>query len=88
MRVIITEQFEKATIKLKNKQLEERLETIITSVLEVDTMHDIKNLEKLTGFKSYFRIRVGNYRIGLKIENNEVIFLDIGHRKEIYKRFP
>jgi mRNA interferase RelE/StbE len=51
-------------------------------------MQEIRSLEKLTGFKEYFRIRIGDYRIGIKILDNEVYFLDVGHRKEIYKRFP
>lgn len=49
----------------------------------------IKNLEKLKGYSQYYRIRVGTYRIGLKINNNnELSFERILHRKEIYKFFP
>ena len=88
MRTIITNNFEKATEKLKNRQIEERILASVVQVQEAATIQDIKNLEKLSGFKVYFRIRVGDYRIGLKIEHNVVTFLDVGHRKEIYKHFP
>lgn len=48
----------------------------------------IINLEKLKGYTQYYRIRVGDYRIGIKISNNELSFERILHRKEIYKIFP
>ncbi len=38
--------------------------------------------------KNYFRIRIGDYRVGIKITGNEILFVRILHRKEIYKFFP
>jgi len=32
-----------------------------------------------------YRYRIGDYRIIFDIENNEVIILRIGHRRDIYK---
>ncbi|MDR0950525.1 MAG: type II toxin-antitoxin system RelE/ParE family toxin [Candidatus Ancillula sp.] len=38
--------------------------------------------------KEYWRYRVGNYRILVKLENNKciVLVLEVGHRKEVYKK--
>jgi len=36
----------------------------------------------------YFRIRIGEYRLGLKEERGMLILLRFMHRKEIYKYFP
>jgi mRNA interferase RelE/StbE len=36
----------------------------------------------------YYRIRLGDYRVGLKIENNTVCFVRFLHRKDIYRYFP
>ena len=44
--------------------------------------------KKLVGAKDYYRIRVGDYRIGFKIDGSTVIFMRALHRKEIYKYFP
>lgn len=43
---------------------------------------------KLKGYNNQFRIRVGDYRIRYFIDNskNEVLILDIAHRKDVYKR--
>jgi mRNA interferase RelE/StbE len=50
--------------------------------------HEIINLKKLSGYKSAFRVRIGDYRIGVIIEKNTVTFVAFAHRKEIYNRFP
>lgn len=46
------------------------------------------DLKILKGFHGYYRIRIREYRIGLKEENNEVVFMRVKHRKDIYKVFP
>ena len=43
-------------------------------------------VKSLAGSK-YFRLRVGDYRLILDIQNNKliIIVLELGHRKNIYK---
>ena len=52
------------------------------------TIEDIPNLKKLKGYKYYYRIRFGNYRAGIKIHNNTLVFERLLHRKDIYKFYP
>ncbi len=46
--------------------------------------------QKLSGYKTYYKIRVGDYRIGLRIEHdiNSVEFQRVLHRRDIYRKFP
>jgi mRNA interferase RelE/StbE len=46
--------------------------------------------QKLTGYQTYYKIRVGDYRIGLHIDVSErlVEFQRVMHRREIYRKFP
>ena len=46
--------------------------------------------QKMSGFNSFYKIRVGNYRIGVKLDfdNETVEFRRVLHRREIYRRFP
>jgi mRNA interferase RelE/StbE len=74
--------------KLKSKELASLISEIIKQVSEASTPNEIPNLKKLSGYKSAFRIRIGDYRIGIIIERNTIIFVAFAHRKEIYKRFP
>ncbi len=46
------------------------------------------DLKKIKGFEEYYRIRVGNHRIGFKKQGSEVIFMRVLHRKDIYRYFP
>ncbi len=38
--------------------------------------------------QNYYKIRVGDYRIGIKFEHETLTFERILHRKDIYKVFP
>ena len=42
----------------------------------------------MEGFKHYYRIKQGDYRIGIKIEDDMVIFMRVLHRKIVYREFP
>mgnify|MGYP001101239128 CR=1 FL=1 len=80
--------FLKAIKKIKDQQLKSEIAGTIKEVeLAVDA-RQIKHLKKLKGYKHYYRIRIKNHRIGLKIENETVYFVDIDHRKNIYRYFP
>jgi mRNA-degrading endonuclease RelE of RelBE toxin-antitoxin system len=46
------------------------------------------DIKPLRGFKTYYRIRIGNYRIGFKKENHSVIFMRVLDRRDIYRYFP
>ncbi len=36
--------------------------------------------------QGYRKLRVGDYRVIYKMEENEITILKIGHRKEVYKK--
>jgi mRNA interferase RelE/StbE len=46
------------------------------------------NLSKLKGDETAYRIRVGDYRIGFFMENDEIVMSRVLHRSEIYRYFP
>lgn len=72
----------------KDKQLLARIQGIILEVEAADTLTAINNLKKLKAEGSYFRIRSGNYRLGLIVKNETVTFVRALHRSEIYRYFP
>ncbi|OGG02453.1 hypothetical protein A2W14_06105 [Candidatus Gottesmanbacteria bacterium RBG_16_37_8] len=44
------------------------------------------NIEHLTNFKiGEYRTRIGNYRIIFDLENDTLVILKVGHRKDVYK---
>lgn len=46
--------------------------------------------QKLSGYSHYYKIRMGDYRIGLRIdgEGQLIEFRRVLHRREIYRKFP
>ena len=50
---------------------------------------DKLDIRKIQGYKSYFRIRMGDYRIGCEIERgNKITFYRVKNRRDIYRVFP
>ena len=74
--------------KIIDHTLMEKIEQTILSIQKADSIKDIPRLKKMKGYKIHYRIKIGNYRIGIKIENETVTFIAFGHRKDIYKFFP
>ena len=42
----------------------------------------------MKGYPLYYKMRFGVYRVGLKLENDTVIFERALHRKDIYRYYP
>jgi mRNA interferase RelE/StbE len=53
-----------------------------------EALHEVSNLAKLSGSSGFYRIRVGDYRIGIAVEEDEVEFVRCLHRRDIYRHFP
>ncbi|MGM0621543.1 MAG: type II toxin-antitoxin system RelE family toxin [Bacteroidota bacterium] len=80
--------FLKAIKKIKDQQLKTEIADTIKEVESAENLRQIKQLKKLKGYKHYYRIRIKDYRIGLKVEKTTIYFVDIAHRKNIYRFFP
>jgi mRNA interferase RelE/StbE len=89
MIVEFDKSFSKSLDKIKDSTILHRIETTLLKLEKAESLKDIRNLKRLTGFKSYYRIRIGNYRLGLEqIDNKTVRVIIIAHRSDIYKKFP
>jgi len=82
MNVTFKNSFLKTIEKIRNADLKEAIARTIENFESVD------NIKKLKGYPEYFRIKIDKYRICLKITNGEAFFVDVDHRKDIYKHFP
>ncbi|MFA4890714.1 MAG: type II toxin-antitoxin system RelE/ParE family toxin [Candidatus Paceibacterota bacterium] len=78
------------------KSLPSEIKTDVRKVC-IGIFPNLKNLfdfkeypvKKISGFSKYYRIKIGDYRIGFKKETNtDICFLRVKHRKDIYKVFP
>jgi len=81
-KLIYTQRAERDLAKLDTKTKERIGRTLLRFQEE-----PLKYAEKLSDpILGSYRFRIGDYRIICDIEENEVVVLRAGHRKEIYRR--
>lgn len=89
MKIFIDKSFAKDVDKITDKKLLRNLKKLITKLESSDSLTELPNVKKIKGYDSFYRIRIGNYRLGLeKIGGNEICLTRLLHRKDIYKYFP
>jgi mRNA interferase RelE/StbE len=89
MKVEFEKSFLKSIENINNSKTLLKIEAIILHCESAKTLFEIRNIKKLSGFSNYFRIKIGDYRIGFELLDKETIRLIIfSHRKDIYKKFP
>ena len=90
MKTLQTNRFIKTVKKIKEKELRLSIFSVIQEIKLADNISEIKNVKKMVGYDTYYRIRIGKNRIGIKYdkENNTVIFSHFAHRSKIYNIFP
>ena len=75
----------RAEIQMKkfDKLIQERILSVLERIKIRPFSYDIKKLQGT----SYYRMRVGEYRVILDIKQDElvIIVIEIGHRKNVYK---
>jgi mRNA interferase RelE/StbE len=88
MKVEFLEQFERDLNKVVDKSLRDDVFRVIQELERAKTLRDVHNIKKLKGYRNSYRIRIGNYRIGFKLEHGVVELARFLDRKEIYRFFP
>lgn len=74
--------------KISNADILNAIERTIEEVEAARDLSLIKNIKKLAGYKNYYRIKIGAYRLGIVFDDNMVTFVRFLHRKDVYKFFP
>lgn len=88
MKVEFKGSFVKDLKSVKNNGLLKFVKDVIESIEKADSLSEIQNLKKLKGGNNFYRLRVGDFRIGILFKNNTVIFVRFLARKDLYKHFP
>ncbi|NVP18162.1 type II toxin-antitoxin system RelE/ParE family toxin [Candidatus Gracilibacteria bacterium] len=88
MIIEIDDSFKKDFLKIKNNDIRKRIISKIETIEKVDFLDEITNIKKLKGFEKYYRIRLGDYRIGFEYNQEKIILIRVRSRKDIYNIFP
>ena len=88
MNTAFRESFDADLAAITNAALLRRIRKIVERVEDAQSFQQIPNLKRLEATDKYYRIRVGDYRIGFVFQRGTVTFVRCLNRKEIYRYFP
>jgi mRNA interferase RelE/StbE len=88
MIIAFAKSFQEDIEKISDQQVLTRLNSLLQSLEQAPSLTEIHNLKKLKTSGSYYRIRFGDYRVGLKFENGQLHLIRFLHRKDMYRYFP
>jgi len=88
MQVEFRKTFKQDLKNLKDGKVLKRIQKVVEEVELANGLSEIRNIKLLQGHEDFYRIRVGDYRIGLFVEEETVAFVRVLHRKEVYRYFP
>ena len=88
MNVSFRSSFARDLSRITDKNLLRRVRETIESVEHAQSFNDLPNLKKLKSTGNYYRLRIGDYRIGLAVEGDGLVFVRLLNRKDIYRYFP
>jgi len=88
LKVEFRESFLKDLRSIKDKNLLAKVRETIESLESATALLDLQNIKKLRGGKRYYRLRIGEYRLGLIAETESIALVRFLNRKDIYRYFP
>jgi mRNA interferase RelE/StbE len=88
VKVQFRRSFTKDLRNVRDRRTLVKVQSLVGLIENARTLDEVPNLTRLAGGKSYYRLRVGSFRLGLVVEGDMVTFVRFLHRKEIYRFFP
>jgi mRNA interferase RelE/StbE len=88
MKVTFRQSFVQDLKKVKTQAVLDRVRRAIEQVEATSTTQEVRDLKKMSGAGNFYRIRVGDYRLGVVVEGSQVEFVRCLARRDLYRFFP
>ncbi len=88
MKVAFEASFARDLRRIKDRAFLKQVEEVIAEVKTATALNKIRHLSKMRGYATFYRVRLGDYRIGVEVVEDKVIFVRALHRKDIYRYVP
>jgi mRNA interferase RelE/StbE len=88
MELIYLNSFLKDLKKVKDKKTLQKIKAVLNELKSAENLSSVKNHKKLSGHPSAYRIRIGDYRLGLLLSEQKLTIARFVKRNDIYKLFP
>lgn len=74
MKILYQKRFLKELAKIPSKQRTQIEEFVFEKINSISSIQESNKIEKMKSYSGYYKIRFGQYRVGLKYKNNEITF--------------
>jgi mRNA interferase RelE/StbE len=88
VEIVINKRFLKDLADIPVRDIRRIEKFVFGDIKKFNSPYLIPNFSKLTGYDNYYKIRFGDYRAGIRIKDNVLVFERILHRRDIYKFYP
>ena len=88
MRLEIKSSFNRDLRRIHDRDVRRRLTRKMDEIEAASNLTQVTDIVKMQGYDHLYRIRVGNYRLGIAIESDVVILQKLDHRRDFYRGFP
>ncbi len=89
MKMLYTKRFSKDIDNIGHDlKLKKRVLKLLEQLKQIESLDELGDVRKIQGYDTYYRIRVGDHRLGMKFSKDCIEMLRFLHRKDIYRHFP
>ena len=88
MTVEPTRRFRRDVRGIGSAQIRRRLDQVIQELIEADNITEVTGISRLRADGQHYRIRIGDYRLGITMDGETVVLRRFLPRGEIYRYFP
>lgn len=89
MKVQYRQTFLKDLKQLKSSESYQRIyELAFTTLENISSLDEILDIKAMKGYPNRYRIRIGNYRLGIEVNGDLIEVMRVLHRREFYRYFP
>lgn len=89
MEVQYRQAFLKDLKQLKSSTSYQRIyELAFTTLENINLLEEIPDIKAMRGYTGRYRIRIGDYRIGIEVNGDIIEVMRVLHRREFYRYFP
>jgi mRNA interferase RelE/StbE len=75
--------------QLKSSTSYQRIyELAFTTLENINLLEEIPDIKAMRGYNGRYRIRIGDYRIGIEVNGDIIEVMRVLHRREFYRYFP
>ena len=88
MKVKFESSFARDLRRVRDRKLRRRIAEAIRRFEEAHSLLEVAGIKKLRDAHDAYRLRIGEYRLGLLVRDDVVILVRCLDRKDIYRYFP